>query len=87
MQLYTLKQEHSHDVADGIADAFLVDPVKIWEPNMTPSRDLSGHVLPQTPSMQPPSWAMISGTTDTPYAGPQGSDLPISSPFQVRKLP
>ena len=65
------------------ADAFPGDPLKVREDDMTPSRDLSGHVLPQTPSMQHPSWAIMSGTTDTPYAGPQGSELPISSPFQV----
>lgn len=66
------------------ADIFPGGPLKIEDTDMAGSRDLSSHVLPQTPSMQPPSWAPLSGTTDTPYyAGPQGSDLPISSPFQV----
>lgn len=72
---------------DVLADMFPGGLLKIEDADMAGSRDLSSHVLPQTPSMQPPSWAPLSGTTDTPYyAGPQGSDIPISSPFQVAPI-
>ncbi|KAK9826630.1 hypothetical protein WJX74_006799 [Apatococcus lobatus] len=81
-RMFHMQQDQQHGTRSQ-KDIFSRGPLKIEDADMAGSRDLSSHVLPQTPSMQPPSWAPLSGTTDTPYyAGPQGSDLPISSPFQ-----